>query len=220
MNEPQRRRPIRVRTSSWARAIAAWLAGRNITPNQVSLASLVFAAIGGMALWGAAQSEGARVPLYLLTILAIYGRLLCNLFDGMIAVEGGKASPSGELFNEVPDRLADCLFLIGAGAATGALHGLAIGCIAALGAVMTAYIRTLGQSLGLKPDFSGPMAKPHRMHGLAALLGLAAFLVGIGLDRTVLLIGLGLGAALTWWTVWRRLTRLHQALNSSDAPKS
>ncbi|MBU0858976.1 MAG: CDP-alcohol phosphatidyltransferase family protein, partial [Alphaproteobacteria bacterium] len=33
----------------------------------------------------------------------------------------------------------------------------------ALLAVMTAYVRTLGRSLGAPADFQGPMAKPHRM---------------------------------------------------------
>ena len=32
----------------------------------------------------------------------VLGRLLCNLLDGMVAVEGGKRSKSGELYNDVP----------------------------------------------------------------------------------------------------------------------
>ena len=42
-------------------------------------------------------------------------RLLCNLFDGMVAVEGGLGTPSGILFNDFPDRIADPLILICAG---------------------------------------------------------------------------------------------------------
>ncbi len=33
--------------------------------------------------------------------------LLANLFDGMVAVEGGLGTPSGILFNDFPDRIAD-----------------------------------------------------------------------------------------------------------------
>src|SRR5262249_22224267 len=44
------RRPIAARDSGWARAIAARLARTAITPNQISLASVAFAALGGAAL--------------------------------------------------------------------------------------------------------------------------------------------------------------------------
>ena len=51
-------------------------------------------------------------------------RLLCNLFDGMVAVEGGKKTNSGELFNDIPDRIADPLILVSAGYA---VHMVAYG---------------------------------------------------------------------------------------------
>jgi hypothetical protein len=35
--------------------------------------------------------------------------------------------------------------------------------LAAALAIATAYIRELGRAEGFAPDFSGPMAKPHRM---------------------------------------------------------
>src|SRR5207237_6015904 len=44
--------------------------------------------------------------------------------------------------------------------------GLALGIAAAILAVLTAYIRLLGGSLGLPQDFRGPMAKQHRMFTL------------------------------------------------------
>lgn len=42
-------------------------------------------------------------------------RLLCNLFDGMVAIEGGKKSANGDLYNDMPDRFADALFIIPVG---------------------------------------------------------------------------------------------------------
>ena len=92
----------------------------------------------------------------------------------MVAVEGGKGSADGPVWNELPDRFADIALLVGAGYAVAHL-GLAdasLGWAAAVAAVMTAYVREVAKGAGAPPDFSGPMAKPHRMFvmTLAALL--------------------------------------------------
>jgi phosphatidylglycerophosphate synthase len=88
-------------------------------------------------------------------------RLLANLFDGMVAIEAGKASPIGELYNEIPDRVSDSATLIGLGYATGGLPIL--GFIAAILAMLTAYVRAVGKVAGASQHFCGPMAKQHRM---------------------------------------------------------
>ena len=43
--------------------------------------------------------------------------LLCNLLDGMVAVEGGLGGPTGPLWNELPDRIADSVFIVALGMA-------------------------------------------------------------------------------------------------------
>jgi phosphatidylglycerophosphate synthase len=153
--ESGNRRPIAARDTALARRFAAWLAAAGVSPNAISVASVVFAAAGAAALVGLAWPWGPW-----LCALAIQLRLLCNLFDGMVAIEGGKQTPTGALYNEVPDRLADSAFLVALGYAA-ALPWL--GWLAALLAALTAYIRTLGGALGQTQDFRGPMAKPHRM---------------------------------------------------------
>lgn len=162
------RRPIAVRGSGWAQRIAAALARSRLTPNQISMLSVLFALAGAWALLALPGAAGA-----LACALAIGLRLLCNLFDGMVAVEGGKGTATGVLYNELPDRLADSLFLVALGYAI-ALPWL--GWLAALLAALTAYIRALGGALGQAQDFRGPMAKPHRMWLLGVALVLAALL--------------------------------------------
>src|SRR5438105_2817615 len=49
----------------------------------------------------------AEILLYLTAAGCIQLRLLCNLLDGMVAIEGGFRSRSGEVFNELPDRVSD-----------------------------------------------------------------------------------------------------------------
>ena len=82
-----------------------------------------------------------------------------------MAVEGGRKSAYGPLYNEVPDRLQDSVLLIAAGYAAG--YGW-LGLLAVLLAAICAYVRLLGGTFGFAQDFSGPMAKPQRMAALTA----------------------------------------------------
>jgi len=149
------RRPIKARSNAWVQKTASFLARTNVSPNQISVASVFFAGIGAaMLLW-------YPVPVGLLgCTVAIQGRLVCNLLDGMVAVEGGKKSPLGQIYNEFPDRVADSLFIVALGYA---IDLPSIGWLGALAAALTAYVRVFGGSLGLPQDFRGPMAKQHRM---------------------------------------------------------
>lgn len=183
------RRPLKVRQAGLARGCAAWLSGKNITPNQISVASVGFAALAACSIallpslsnikeYGTVgyRPDTASLLLPIMAAFFIQCRLLCNLFDGMVAVEGGKSTPAGELYNDIPDRIADPLILISAGyAVTIFSWGHSVGWCAGLLAVMTAYIRTLGASIGSPVNFQGPMAKQHRMAVMTVACVLTAF---------------------------------------------
>lgn len=169
--QEKNRRPLAVRNLSIAKRIAVWLSSKNITPNQISLMSMAFAALG--LAFGVGYHLFPSAVWLLFIPLAIQMRLLCNLFDGMVAVEGGKKTPAGELFNDVPDRIADPLLILAAGFVGVSQFALPLAWTAALLAVLTAYIRVLGVSMGCEADFRGPMAKQHRM----ALLTLVCLLM-------------------------------------------
>ena len=128
---------------------------------------------GGTALAATAFSAKWAAILYLVAIGGIQLRLLANLLDGMVAIQSGKASRVGELFNEVPDRISDTALLVGAGYASGSEPLL--GLWAALAAMSTAYVRTTGKTAGAPMDFCGPMAKQHRM----AVLTVAALVSAV-----------------------------------------
>ncbi len=172
MTEFHDRRPLASRDTGWARTITRWLVRTSITPNQVSMASIVAAVIAGLCFWTAGYSDGVmRIALFVGAGLFCQIRLLCNLFDGLVAVEGGKQAADGPFWNEFPDRVADVVILVGAGLGAGEP---ALGWAAAGFAILTAYTRELGRSCGLSADFSGPMAKQHRMAVMtgAALLSI------------------------------------------------
>jgi phosphatidylglycerophosphate synthase len=165
MSEQENRRPLKVRDANAARRFAQWLSQKSVTPNQISITSVVFALLAAVCLILMRQLTGASSwYLPIAAAVMIQCRLLCNLFDGMVAVEGGKGTPAGELFNDIPDRIADPLILVAAGYASSVAPWVpAIGWAAGLGAVMTAYVRTLSTAIGAPVDFRGPMAKQHRM---------------------------------------------------------
>ena len=73
-------------------ASAALLARRDVAPNTISCASVAFAALAGVAFLALrfAPSPYAQAALFLVAIGGIQGRLVCNLLDGMVAIEGGR----------------------------------------------------------------------------------------------------------------------------------
>jgi phosphatidylglycerophosphate synthase len=166
MTTSEARRPLASRSTRWAGSLASAAVRAGLTADGISILSLLFAAAGATALLT------LRQPWNLLVCAGgIQLRLLCNLLDGMVAIEGGKKSKVGVLYNEVPDRIADSLFLVALGYAIGIPW---LGWLAALAAAVTAYIRVLGGTFGLAQDFRGPLAKQHRMAVMTAgcLLGI------------------------------------------------
>ncbi len=203
------RRPIKSRNTRWAASIAGLLTKSGIRPNQISVASAVFGAAAGASL----AATGAGWWWFLVAAVCIQARLLCNLFDGMVAVEGGFRTKSGEIFNELPDRFADAFIFIGAGyAAMVTPWSAGLGWTCAVLAVLTAYVRALGASAGAGQDFCGPMAKQHRMAVMTAACVLAAALGVIGIAFPVITLALAVIALGCLVTVFRRTARIVRAL--------
>jgi phosphatidylglycerophosphate synthase len=170
---PSSRRPIASRQTGWARGLASWAVRKGYSPNLISQASVGFAALGfGSYLLGPELPAVLHGLCLILAALTIQARLVCNLIDGMVAVEGGQGAKDGPFWNEAPDRAADLLFFAGAGLAAG---NLALGLLAGALAIATAYLRELGRAEGLLPDFSGPFAKQQRMAILTVGTVIAAF---------------------------------------------
>lgn len=215
MADLSNRRPLASRETGWAARVTRGLAGTRVTPNQISMAGMVAAAGAGAAFWAAGGCFGwARAGLLLLAAALCQLRLLCNLFDGMVAVEAKRGAPDGGFWNEFPDRVSDLLIILGVGLSVGAPT---LGFAAVSAAFLTAYVRELGVNCGLAADFVGPMAKQHRMALVtgAAVLSLAEPLwQGHG---EVLHLALWLLAVGTALTALRRAVRLVRALRRRGA---
>lgn len=196
------RRPLGSRKSAWAGRLAAWAVQQGYTPNQISRASIAFSALGLICFALSPFGPGfLQFLCLLLAAAAIQGRLVCNLIDGMVAVEGGQGTKDGPFWNEAPDRLSDLFLLLGAGIAAG---NPGLGTLAAALAIATAYLRELGRAEGFAPDFSGPLAKPQRMAVLTAGTVVAALYGGAATMSLTLWI-IVFGTALTIVSRSRRL---------------
>lgn len=202
----ENRRPLTSRNSAWAARLASWAVAKGITPNQISQASMGFAALGFLLYWLSTNGGFLQFLALLLAAATLQARLVCNLIDGMVAIEGGKGAKDGPFWNEAPDRVSDLLLFTGAGLAA---NQPALGLLAAALAIATAYIRELGRAEGFPPDFSGPLAKPQRMAVLTAGTVLAAFYATEWtLTVTLWIIIAGSAATLVRrsWTLIERLT--------------
>lgn len=201
------RRPLKTREKNWPRQLAFRLVRLGLTPNQISLSSAVVSLIGAAALL-----FGLRQPLlFLLAAGCIQVRLLCNLLDGLMAVEGGLKTKAGEIFNEFPDRLADVALFVSAGYAIGAPE---FGYLCAIVSVLTAYVRVFGGACGLAQDFCGPMAKQQRMFVLTLACIFAAAECWLHQPPRVLFIALVLVATGGLCTIIRRTLRIARLLNA------
>ena len=153
------RRPIATRNRKCAQSATAWLAARNVSPDAISIAGMCACIAAGLAL-GLTSVEYNRI-LWLLAALGAQLRLTANMLDGTVALASGRDSRVGELHNEIPDRVSDAAVFIGAGYAWGG--NVALGYIATILAIFTAYVRAAGKIAGAPNEFCGPMAKQHRM---------------------------------------------------------
>jgi phosphatidylglycerophosphate synthase len=205
---------LKSRNSGWARALAALLVKMRVRPNTISLFSVLFAALAGKALWLVPDvSTRAAMALYFGAAAGIQLRLLCNLLDGMVAIEGGMKSKTGEIWNDLPDRIADAFILLGAGySLRGVWWGPTLGWLATALAIFTAYVRLMGGAAGVTQQFCGPMAKPHRM----ATLTLACLAAGLErylgwpprampLALALVIVGSAATAARRTWRIAREL---------------
>ncbi|MFX4217275.1 CDP-alcohol phosphatidyltransferase family protein [Aliarcobacter butzleri] len=208
------RRPLKVRGSVWSQKFASYLSKKDITPNQISIGSIVASFIASTFILLISNNNLFTIWISpILAALFIQMRLLCNLFDGMVALEGGKSTKSGELFNDIPDRVSDSLLFIALGySITNISFGIELGYLAALFAALTAYVRVLGTSMQAGSCFKGPMAKQHRMAILTTALILTPFELSLFSTDYILTITLFIITIGSFLTIVNRTKTIYNTL--------
>jgi phosphatidylglycerophosphate synthase len=186
---PLDRRPLKSRDKRVFQTMADALVRTGVSPNAISVFGMIAGIVSGATLYATAHVDTApQRVLWLVSAGLVQLRLLCNMLDGMVAIGSGKQSKLGELYNELPDRVSDSFTLVGLGYALGGHPTL--GWCAALLAMATAYVRAVGKAAGAGSDFSGPMAKPHRMFVVTCLCLVMAIVPTLATHRAAT------------WTLW------------------
>lgn len=158
--KPASRRPIANLFRHTAQFAVRVCVGLGIHPDAVSYSSILASAGAATCFCQAGQAPWLLIPAAGLCYL----RLWLNMLDGMVAIASNKASPRGEILNDLPDRVSDVLIFVGA-AHSGLCHPLG-GYWAAIFALATAYVGTLGQAVAGQRQYGGIMSKPWRMVAL------------------------------------------------------
>jgi CDP-diacylglycerol--glycerol-3-phosphate 3-phosphatidyltransferase len=147
------------------------LAKAGVTPDQVTLAAVPVAVLGGACLL-----LSTSVPALLLAVpLLVVLRILLNLLDGNMARRTGKIHPRGELYNELGDRLADVALLAPVAFLPGASPQIVL--LGVLMAVMASYVGITAKAAGGERIYRGVLSKPGRMV-LLVVCSLWAFVAG------------------------------------------
>ncbi len=155
---------------------------REIRPDTISYASMLFAAGAGLMFY-----LSDRYPIFLLIAPVVtFGRLYCNMADGMVAIKSKVASLRGEVINELPDRVSDTLIFLGLALSGQADMIIAFGVI--FGMLAVSYIGVLGKAVGARRQYGGWMPKPMRMFTLA-FASWGQFVAGVVLGDGTLLLG-------------------------------
>lgn len=149
-----------------------------LTPNTISILALVASIGAAGAFWAAGENR----LLYLVGAVFVFLNGLLDLLDGGLARELGTDSPAGDLLDHVLDRYADLIIITGLAAGVGEY---ALGLVAVTGVLMTSYLGTQAQAVGLDRVYGGLLGRADRLALTGVVTFFAAFLGQTLLDLTI-----------------------------------
>ena len=147
-----------------------------LTPDGISVLAFGFAVGAGVTYTLAGASTAGLGPeplLYLLGAVMVFLNGWMDLMDGALARRQGTDSKTGDLLDHVLDRYADVVIV--AGLAAGAERYL-LGLLAVTGVLMTSYLGTQAQAVGLDRVYGGVVGRADRLAVIGAVTAVAAFL--------------------------------------------
>ena len=137
-----------LRWRNWAHNLGRFLAQHNVTPNDISLLGVVFAATAGAAFYFSLQPDALdRTLLLLLAAAAIQLRRFCGRLHAIVSRESVQPRPHA-IFYDFPNRIAEALILVPAGYAVQNLpFGLELAWGAAFLGLFSAYVGQMGSGV-------------------------------------------------------------------------
>jgi CDP-diacylglycerol---glycerol-3-phosphate 3-phosphatidyltransferase len=170
---------LKPRFQALLRPLVAWLAGKRVTANGVTVAAAVGSVtVAGVVLWYAEHRL-----VFLLMPLWLFARMALNAIDGMLAREFGQQSRLGAYLNEICDVLSDAA-LYATFAIVTPFGPISVASVIFL-SILTEFAGVLGPSVGVSRRYDGPAGKSDR-----------AFVFG------ALAVWIGFGGPLPGWLFW------------------
>jgi archaetidylinositol phosphate synthase len=164
-----------------------------VSPDGVSVVAFVAAAAAAVVFYLA----GSDPVLYLAGAVLVFVNGWLDLVDGALARELDVSSSAGDLLDHVLDRYADIVLLVGLAAGIGRYD---IGLAAVTGVLMTSYLGTQAQAVGLDRVYGGLVGRADRLALIGITGGVAAFYTEAVVGLTIvggLLVALALVGHLT-----------------------
>jgi archaetidylinositol phosphate synthase len=144
-----------------------------LTANGVSVIAFVLAVVASVCYLLAGGDFGPDGPAFYLAgavLVALNGVL--DAIDGTLARRMGTASRAGDLLDHVLDRYADIVIIAGL---AGGVGRYALGLAAVTGVLMTSYLGTQAQAVGLDRVYGGLVGRADRLVIVAFVTAIAAF---------------------------------------------
>jgi archaetidylinositol phosphate synthase len=153
-----------------------------LTPDAVTVISFALAVVaGGLFFVG----QAGRPALLAAGGLLVLGSALLDAVDGRLARLQGNATARGDYLDHVTDRYADLAILLGIGLAPG--FDLRITIVAVVGTLLTSYMGTQAQAVGMKRIYGGLMGRADRLMLMVFVPPLQLVLVYFGWDLPTVL---------------------------------
>ncbi|WP_114575662.1 CDP-alcohol phosphatidyltransferase family protein [Saliphagus sp. LR7] len=141
------------------------------TPNGVSMLAFAVAVAAAIAFaLGGVSGRGWYAVGALLVLLNGW----LDVIDGALARRQRVASAGGDLLDHVLDRYADIVIIAGLAAGIGSFL---LGFLAVTGVVMTSYLGTQAQAVGLERVYGGLVGRADRL-AIIAVVGVLAYPLG------------------------------------------
>jgi len=148
---------LRPFASKFIEPVAKTAADKGLSPNAVSVASLVFAAMAGLCFYYS-QTE----PLLVLAAGSfVFLNSFLDAMDGAMARYLNVACRKGDFLDHVIDRYSD-VFII-CGIFLGGYVQWQIGMVAIIGVLLTSYLGTQAQALNIGRYYGGIMGRADRL---------------------------------------------------------
>lgn len=141
-----------------------------MNPNTISVISACLAALTGLFYY-TGNSIFLAAAFFTLVLSALF-----DAVDGKVARMRNIDSKMGDLVDHVLDRYADIFILVGM---TFSPYGnVTVGLFAIVGVMLTSYMGTQAQALGLKRNYSGILGRADRLVMMVVAIILQIFIQG------------------------------------------